>query len=262
MSSLAGYRGLPKALIYGASKAALINFAEALYLDLEPRNIGVYLINPGFVKTPLTDRNEFRMPHLISAEEAARATIAGLEAGDVRDRISEALRAPARAAAPSSLSPLLRGRAPRHRTVNTLDTRAAVERVKAFYERMQSDDLDRLGEVYAPHAYFRDPFNEVRSLEEVRRVLAQMFVHLDDCRFVFHDTIVDGNGAMLTWDMTFRIRRLKPRELRSIHGATHLKFDAAGRVAYHRDYWDAADELYAKLPVIGALMRWLKRKMG
>lgn len=82
VASVAGYRGLPKALIYGASKAALINFTETLYLDLHPRGFGVYLINPGFVKTPLTDRNEFRMPHLITAEEAAVALIAGLRAGE------------------------------------------------------------------------------------------------------------------------------------------------------------------------------------
>lgn len=82
VASLAGYRGLPKALVYGASKAALINFTEALYLDLRPRNIGVHLVNPGFVRTPLTDRNRFRMPHLIEADEAAASTIAGIERGD------------------------------------------------------------------------------------------------------------------------------------------------------------------------------------
>jgi short-subunit dehydrogenase len=82
VSSLAGYRGLPKALVYGASKAALINFSETLYLDLRPKNIGVYLINPGFVKTPLTDRNAFRMPHLISAEDAADEILRGIERRD------------------------------------------------------------------------------------------------------------------------------------------------------------------------------------
>ena len=56
----------PKLSIYGASKAALINFTETLYLDLHPKGFGVYLINPGFVKTPLTDSNEFKMPHLIT----------------------------------------------------------------------------------------------------------------------------------------------------------------------------------------------------
>jgi short-subunit dehydrogenase len=81
VASVAGYRGLPKALVYGASKAAVINFTESLYLDLEPRGIGVYLISPGFVKTPLTDRNDFRMPALISAEEAAAALLKGLRRG-------------------------------------------------------------------------------------------------------------------------------------------------------------------------------------
>jgi short-subunit dehydrogenase len=82
VASVAGYRGLPKALVYGASKAAVINFTETLYLDLHPKGLGVYLIMPGFVKTPLTDGNDFSMPHLISAEEAAREIDAGLRAGD------------------------------------------------------------------------------------------------------------------------------------------------------------------------------------
>ena len=81
VSSVAGYGGLPKALVYGASKAALINFTETLYLDLNPRGLGVYLINPGFVRTPLTDKNTFTMPALITAEEAAATTLAGLRAG-------------------------------------------------------------------------------------------------------------------------------------------------------------------------------------
>jgi ketosteroid isomerase-like protein len=146
--------------------------------------------------------------------------------------------------------------------MNTLDVHAATERVVAFYERLAPADLDRLPELYAPHAYFRDPFNEVRSVNEVRRIFAQMFEHLDGCRFTFRDRVVDANGAMLTWDMTFRIRKLDPKEVRTIHGASHLKFDAAGRVVYHRDYWDAAEELYAKLPLIGPVMRWLRRKLG
>lgn len=77
VASVAGYRGLPKALIYGPTKAALINFAEALYLDLQPKGIGVRVINPGFVATPLTSQNDFAMPALLTPEQAARATLAG-----------------------------------------------------------------------------------------------------------------------------------------------------------------------------------------
>lgn len=82
VSSVAGYSGLPTGLIYGATKAALINLTETLYLDLAPRGIGVYLVNPGFVRTPLTDRNTFSMPALISPEEAARQMLRGLERGE------------------------------------------------------------------------------------------------------------------------------------------------------------------------------------
>jgi short-subunit dehydrogenase len=81
VASVGGYSGLPQALIYGATKAACINMAETMYMDLQPKNIAVTLINPGFVKTPLTDKNTFNMPALVSAEEAAAAIIAGLEKG-------------------------------------------------------------------------------------------------------------------------------------------------------------------------------------
>jgi NAD(P)-dependent dehydrogenase (short-subunit alcohol dehydrogenase family) len=81
VASVAGYRGLPKALAYGPTKAALINLAETLYLDLRPRGLGVSIINPGFVRTPLTAGNEFEMPALIGPEEAAREITAGWEAG-------------------------------------------------------------------------------------------------------------------------------------------------------------------------------------
>lgn len=82
VSSVAGYSGLPTGLIYGATKAALINLTETLYLDLAPRGIGVYLVNPGFVRTPLTDRNTFNMPALIAPEEAARQMLRGMERGE------------------------------------------------------------------------------------------------------------------------------------------------------------------------------------
>lgn len=82
VSSVAGYRGLPNALVYGPSKAALINLAETLYLDLKDKGLDVYLINPGFVKTPLTAQNTFNMPHLISPEEAAEEIEGGFARGE------------------------------------------------------------------------------------------------------------------------------------------------------------------------------------
>ena len=81
VASVAGYRGLPKALCYGPGKAALIHFAEVLHLDLAPKGIGVWAINPGFVATRLTAQNDFAMPALMTPEAAATAAVDGLAAG-------------------------------------------------------------------------------------------------------------------------------------------------------------------------------------
>ncbi|MQY52721.1 SDR family NAD(P)-dependent oxidoreductase [Rhodocyclus tenuis] len=81
-ASVAGYCGLPKSLVYGASKAALINFTESMYLDLSPAGVGVSVINPGFVATPLTAQNDFRMPALQTPEQAAAAIVDGFARGD------------------------------------------------------------------------------------------------------------------------------------------------------------------------------------
>lgn len=81
VASVAGYRGLPRALAYSASKAALIAYAESLYHDLAPAGVGVWVVNPGFVKTRLTAQNEFRMPALIEVDEAVGQIVDGLARG-------------------------------------------------------------------------------------------------------------------------------------------------------------------------------------
>ena len=81
VSSVAGYRGLPNSLAYGPTKAALINLAETLYLDLHTNGIGVSVINPGFVQTPLTAHNDFHMPALITPNQAAQAIVQGWAEG-------------------------------------------------------------------------------------------------------------------------------------------------------------------------------------
>lgn len=81
VSSVAGYRGLPLASAYGASKAALINMCEALRPEMESAGITFSVINPGFVRTPLTAKNKFPMPFLIDAEVAARHIFEGMAKG-------------------------------------------------------------------------------------------------------------------------------------------------------------------------------------
>ena len=145
--------------------------------------------------------------------------------------------------------------------MNAPDADAAVARVVAFYESLQPADLVRLGELYTDDVRFKDPFNEVQGVVAVRRIFEHMFATLQAPRFVVHERIVQGAQAFLTWDFVFRLRGRGQAEIR-VRGATHLRLAADGRVAEHRDYWDAAEELYEKLPLLGALMRWLKRRVN
>ena len=136
---------------------------------------------------------------------------------------------------------------------------ARVARVVAMFESITPADVSRLGEFYAGDARFKDPFNEVRGVPAIEKVFAHMFVALESPRFVVRDIVAEGDQCFLTWDFLFRFRRFS-REEQVVHGGSYLRFDAQGRVVLHRDYWDAAEELYEKLPGIGAFMRFLKRR--
>lgn len=139
------------------------------------------------------------------------------------------------------------------------DTPAAVQRLIALYEQLSPAHLARLGDYYAPDAQFKDPFNDVRGVPAIAQIFAHMFATLDQPCFAVTQHIVQGDQAFLGWEFRFRMRRWRPQVEQCIHGATLVRFDAQGRVALHRDYWDAAQELYEKLPVLGGLMRWLRR---
>lgn len=134
-----------------------------------------------------------------------------------------------------------------------------VQRVITFFERLQPTDLDRLDRIYTDDAFFKDPFNEVRSRDAVRHIFDHMFRTLDEPRFVMLQAVAQGDDAFLTWEMHYRMRRFDPAP-QVIRGATQLRFAPDGRVALHRDWWDAAEELYEKLPLLGVLMRWLRRR--
>jgi ketosteroid isomerase-like protein len=134
-----------------------------------------------------------------------------------------------------------------------------VQRIVEAFERLQPADVERLGELYAGNARFKDPFNEVQGVAAIQQVFRHMFTALIEPRFVIRDALCDGDQCFLSWDFLFRMRRFSGDE-QCIRGATHLRLAADGRIDEHRDYWDAAEELYEKLPAIGTLMRWLKRR--
>ena len=136
-----------------------------------------------------------------------------------------------------------------------------VRRIVDLFEQLSPADIARLAEFYAADARFKDPFNDVRGVAAIQDVFRHMYRSLDEPRFVVHQAIAEGERCFLVWDFQFRFKRFS-REAQTVRGASHLCFDGAGLVTLHRDYWDAAEELYEKLPALGVLMRWLKRRVG
>jgi hypothetical protein len=135
-------------------------------------------------------------------------------------------------------------------------------RLKRYFETLTPATVARMGDYYTRDAYFRDPFNEVTGLAKIEHIFANMWKSLDDPRFVIVNVVAQEDEAFLEWDFIFTVKRMRAKGAMKIHGVSHLRFAADGRVKHHRDYWDAASELYAKLPVVGGLMRWLARRMG
>jgi ketosteroid isomerase-like protein len=136
---------------------------------------------------------------------------------------------------------------------------ARVRAVVDFFEHLTPADLERMGAIYLDDAWFKDPFNEVQGLAAIQRIFAHMFESTVAPRFEVLEAIGEGEACFLVWHFHFGQPRLSAQPL-CIRGGSHLRFGADGRVVFHRDYWDAAEELYEKVPLLGALMRYLRRK--
>ena len=137
-----------------------------------------------------------------------------------------------------------------------------LQRVVTFFETLDRAAVARIDAVYANDVWFKDPFNEVKGIAAVTRIFEHMFVQVGEPRFVILEGVEQGDAAFLTWEFRFRMKRFDTTTLQTVRGASHLKFASDGRINIHRDYWDAAEELYEKLPLVGSLMRWLKRQAG
>lgn len=135
-------------------------------------------------------------------------------------------------------------------------------RVVRFFETISPASTQEIDAIYSADAFFKDPFNEVRGIADIKRIFLHMFVQVDGPRFIVTDAVEQGDVAFLVWEFRFRMKRFDTATEQVIRGSTHIRFDANGRVSFHRDYWDAAEELYEKLPVLGSLMRFLKRQAG
>ena len=128
-----------------------------------------------------------------------------------------------------------------------------------WFDRLSPATLHELDRYYADDARFKDPFHEVQGVAAIHAILEHTFRKLPGARFrVTRRLAGTGADAAILWEMDF-VMPLTRRPT-TIRGATHLAFDANGKVTLHRDYWDAAEELYGRLPLLGWLMRALARQ--
>jgi ketosteroid isomerase-like protein len=139
-------------------------------------------------------------------------------------------------------------------------SRAKIADISRYFESISPQTLSEIPSWYTPDARFKDPFNEVRGLPAITRIFEHMFHSLHEPRFVVTRQIVDGPHAFLVWEFHFRFKRFDTVTTQVVHGGSHLTLTPEGLISEHRDYWDAAEELYEKLPVLGGLMRWIKRR--
>jgi limonene-1,2-epoxide hydrolase len=139
-----------------------------------------------------------------------------------------------------------------------MSTSHNLEKLIHLFESISQENIGDIKQIYTEEVFFKDPFNEVNGIQHVITIFDHMFHQLDQPRFVVTTHVSQGDQAFLTWDFLFKMKRFKRTE-QCIRGASHLRFAADGRVCYHRDYWDVAEELYEKLPLIGSVMRGLKK---
>lgn len=134
----------------------------------------------------------------------------------------------------------------------------AFQKIITWYESLTQESLDQIHQLYSNDAFFKDPFNELTGIENIKKVFEHMFKEMQSPHFVFKEQIVSENKAFLVWDFNFI---LKGRPY-SIHGGSHLTINSDGKVSYHRDYWDTGEELLAKIPILKIIYNQLRKKLG
>jgi len=130
--------------------------------------------------------------------------------------------------------------------------------IALWFETLTPASLGQVAEIYASDAIFIDPFNTLRGVDTVRAVYQHMFDTLEQPRFIVTTTVAQSRQAFMTWDFHFQ-RNGQPS---IISGCTQFELNEFGHIILHRDYWDAAQQVYEKVPLLGSVLRFLRRKIS
>lgn len=134
----------------------------------------------------------------------------------------------------------------------------SIAAIYTWYESLTKESVENINDLYVEHAFFKDPFNEVKGRDKIKHIFNDMFDKLENPRFVFIDKIEQGNQVFVTWDFIFSANK----KIYTIHGSSHLKLNDDLMITYHRDYWDVGEELLLKIPLIKNIYGALRKKIG
>lgn len=133
-------------------------------------------------------------------------------------------------------------------------------RVKTFFETLDEGvTLDDLKSIYTEQVHFKNPFYELDDLTALYRFFRQLYQQVDDPTLLITESVSDQNILYLNW--TFRFAFHEKQETFSIDGLSRMHFDERGKILEHTDYWDAGEHIYETLPLLGTLIRWIKKKI-
>lgn len=135
-------------------------------------------------------------------------------------------------------------------------TTPQVQNIMGWYANLSPTSLKNIATFYSEDARFKDPFNEVQGIPAIQAIFEHMFTTTQYPKFIFDEVIEQGSKAFLTWEFHFGLSG----KSYIVKGGSMLTFNENGLITDHRDYWDAAEELWEKLPIVGGLVGWLRRR--
>ncbi len=147
-------------------------------------------------------------------------------------------------------------------TKSSADEEAAIERFKDLYSVFtQGNILAKVRNVYSKDAYLIDSFKELNGIEAIEAYILQFLKSLESCTFEFLDVAVSGEEYYFRWVSEAKAKTIKKGQIIRSYGMSHIRFDETGKVVLHMDFFDSASNFYEHIPVLGGMIRFIKRRL-
>ncbi|GAA0239973.1 nuclear transport factor 2 family protein [Marinomonas primoryensis] len=134
-----------------------------------------------------------------------------------------------------------------------------IERFKAFYQDVKHPQLDKIDDVYTEDVWFKDPVHELRGADKLHAYLSAMCVNVHSGRFEYLDQVVSDNTAYIKWNMHFKHPKLGNKTI-TVRGVSQVQFNE--RIYYHEDVYDLGELIYEHVPLLGAVVKGLKKRLA